>query len=214
MRRIVLAVSVIFLLAGFILIASSNVSVINFDETVLDHKENAREISGYFDNGEKIIVKFWPAHEWREVPMEPPTKDVNYPHLFLYFNVTGPQNDNASFEVAIVRLAFNTTPYVDQIKVLDAGSLKVSMQSNNQTKEIGGVVNHSGNYTAVIVGTFPHAALPQSLTLYKGIPQKIYPYASHIPIGSTMLIFGSVLLIWSRRSLKKQKFHKRSISKH
>jgi len=164
-------------------------------------------------------LKFWPNEKWKEAPFETPLPDIDYPHVFLYFNITGPQNINASFEVTIIRTQFNSTPYVYQIIVLEPGSLTESIVSTNKTMEIGGIVNQSGNYTARFEGVFPPipppADLPESLTLYKGIPQKSSPNTYLLPIGVLMIVFSFILLIWSRKTSKRV-IHRKSValSKH
>jgi hypothetical protein len=215
-----LVVALIFLLVGLAFLAASSVSVTSFNETKLEYKEKSLEISGLFNRGEKIIVKFWPNEKWNDASFDPPIPEIEYPHLFLYFTIMGPLNVNASFEVAVVRFEFNTTPYVYQILVLDTGSLTVPTGSN-KTTEIGGIVNHSGNYTTIFEGAFgggplsPETALPESLTLYKGVPETSSPYTFLLPIGVAMVPFGLVLLIWSVRTSKRAIRHKHADkSKH
>jgi hypothetical protein len=203
-----------FLTIGFIISALSITMEINFKEIVLDSKENICEISGYFNDGEKIIVKFWPSDKWRDMLMEPATDEIPYPHSFAYFNIVGPLEETAIFEVTIVRLETNTIPYVFQIILLEAGSLTVSTYGNNRTDEIGGIVNFSGNYTAVFDGIFPPSsspqdAMPQSLSLYKGIPEKSYPHIYLIPVGITAFIFGFALLLRSRKITRVKPQHTR-----
>jgi hypothetical protein len=215
----ILAVALILLLVGLIFLAIFNVSVTSFNETMLEHKESAREISGFFNQGEKIILKFWPNEKWKDAPFETPLPDIDYPHVFLYFNVTGPQNVNASFEVTIIRTEFNSTPYVYQIIVLEHGRLTESIASTNKTMEIGGIVNQSGNYTARFEGVFPPIQppgnLPESLTLYKGIPQESLPYTYLLPIGVVMIILSFILLIWNIRTSKRVVHYKSvALSKH
>jgi hypothetical protein len=160
-------------------------------------------------------LKFWPNEKWKDAPFETPLPDIDYPHVFLYFNVTGPQNVNASFEVTIVRAQFNSTPYVYQIIVLEHGSLTESIASTNKTMEIGGIVNQSGNYTARFEGVFPPIQppgdLPESLTLYKGIPQKGYPYFYLLPIGAMGLVSGFVLLLWGKKTSEKARRKRRRL---
>jgi len=212
LKRYTLVVALILLLAGAIFAMYSNFLVIEFDKSRIEHKDNAREISGFFEKGEKIVVEFWPAEEWQNINLLLEKIDgVDRAAMFIYFNVTGPSSNAATFEVTLVRGQTGQYPAIYEIRVEKVGDITMDLKANNQTSEIGGVVNASGNYTALIDFIAPPTVPPQYIELYKGIPQKRYPYYYLLPIGTAVLASGLILLFWSSRTSKKVTRLKKSI---
>jgi len=200
----ILIVALFLLLIGGIITAYSNMSITEFEMRSLDQKNNVYEISGFFEEGEKLVVKWWPADEWRNITLlyEP---DIPYPAMFLYFNITGPLLNSTYFEVILARKKIGEYPEPYSFSVKKAGSLTIPIQPNNKTKEVGGVVNHTGNYTASIDMIIPRTTPPYYLRLLKGIPQKNYPYTYLLPVGITTLTLGVVMLVWYKKNLKKSR---------
>jgi hypothetical protein len=113
--------------------------------------------------------------------------------------------------VTLVRIQIGQYPSIYEIRVAEIGDITMDLKANNRTSEIGGVVNVSGNYTALIDFIAPPTVPPQYIELYKGIPQTRYPYYYLLPTGIAVLAFGFVLLFWSRRTPRKITRIKKSI---
>jgi hypothetical protein len=191
-----LALALILLLIGLITFGSSFASELTYKNEVINLKENVRSISGYFKVGEKIIVEFTPGYDWSKVTLldEP---DFEYPVMFIFFNITDQNRNTTSFEVALVRIQQGQMPVIRWIKLSEQGSLSVNTQSDNQTAEIGGIVNCDGEYVALVDMIIPPTAgLPLTLTLYKGVPQMNYPYRFLLLPGILIIVFGIVITIY------------------
>jgi len=170
----------------------------------LEQKYNVLEISGFFEVGEKLVVEWWPAEEWRNITLlsEP---DVPGPAMILYFNITDPLLNSAYFEVKLMRKNPGEYPTLYSINVQKIGSLTISIQPNNQTNEVGGVVTHGGNYTVSIDMIIPGTTPPYYLRLLKGTPKKNYPYTYLLPLGAMTLTSGFVMLVWYNQNSKKSR---------
>jgi len=202
MKHYLFFVALIIILSGILTAAYSNTSIIEFDKSRIDQKENAQEISGFFNEKEKISVEFWPAEEWRNITLlyEP---DIPGPAMFIYINITGPTADATTFEIALVRSQLGQNPMIYKITVKKVGDLIVETDALNQTAEIGGVTKVSGNYTALIDFIAPNTVLPQRLELYKGEPYKNYPYTNIFYVGIALIIIGVVLALFSKKMPKR-----------
>lgn len=209
--KYILAFSLILLLIGLTLTGSSFISEITYKMEFMDQKENADRISGYFKAGEKLIVDFTPSENWYHV-----IYPENEHYMYVYINITELQNQNETcFEVELYRESQGLPPTIYSIKVLKVGSLSLNLQANNQTTEIGGIVNNEGEYEALVYMIIPSTAgLPLTLTLWRGIPQTHYPYRFLLPPGISIIGLSIVLTIYYFKRRKRMRLHRKPLRKH
>jgi uncharacterized protein YgiM (DUF1202 family) len=185
--------AVILLLIGSVAARISYISETIYYREFVEMKENTESISGYFESGEKIIVEFTPGENWSKV-----TYPENEKYMYVYFNITDNTTKNATmFEVELFRPDKGYIPTINKITVLKFGSISADVQTDNQTAEIGGVVNCNDEYEVFIAYVIPEqAGLPLTLTLWRYIPQKHQPYDFLRIPGVSFMVLGAALIIY------------------
>lgn len=184
MRKYLVAFGIILVFAGVIVSSACN----SFKERTEQSEvaEGLWEASGYFDSGEKLVVylsqptiEFFPDH----------TATINV-------SVVDPAGNKSVFLIEYDK------NYGFVNITLDSSSNGLIVDENSV--DLGGIVNLSGNYTALVAeqASFLYGEAGPTVDLYKETVERDYPYRSMLPVGVAIIVFGASLSIWAAKSSK------------
>jgi len=194
-RKAVLSLSVLILLAGAIIFSFSNQFLESPEnEEVNRHDERpygSWNISALYSESEKLLVSF----------TRPKIEFAPDGIALIGVNITDPHRGNTTFEIE-----FSGSELVGsaEIRLLDEGE---GLIVENPEFEVGGVTVYAGNYTAHVFTYaktlayiyYDDAKLP-FMQLFKEDITREYPNRAFLPVGVGLVIAGLALLVWSVKS--------------
>lgn len=194
MRKTVLGLGVLILLAGAIVFSSSNQFLESPENQMVNRRQElpygSWSISTYCSEGEKLLVQFT-RPQVGAYPDDPK----------MIVNITDPYRGNTTFQVIFIITELTGRA---EISLLDEGE---GMIVENPEFEVGGVTVYDGNYTVYVYTEakalarlyYDDAVLP-NLQLFKVYITREYPNRAFLPVGVGLLIAGLALLVWSVKS--------------
>jgi len=189
-RALLLACSVILVLGGLAVFAISNSVIEKPHNDEVASVGNQYEVSGVFDRYDKLLVYFP-----RPNPEVYPDSSIK-----IYVEITDPGKNKTVFEIQFGRMFGQPAP-PNITLVSNEGSLIVS---EPPLTEVGGIVDYPGAYVVHLSEYW--GGPPTTLTLYKEIVDKEYPYRNIFPVGLVLVIVGaSLFILGAKRPKRKQK---------
>jgi type II secretory pathway pseudopilin PulG len=223
MRKDLLAVAIILLLAGVITISVTanvkeekiieNTQVARKTASDLDNTASSWSISGNFTKGRKLHVIIQPGKNWMAEPAP------GYDYLDLPVSISDPQGGETR-----VKVTFTTDPFgihdlqIESVEMVsDGGGLTFEESNKIQTingtdfyNEAGGIVNYYGVYNVTVYRSMGVTTPPSILGLDSLLIEVEYPYWFVTVSGAGLIVIGVSLLIWVRKSPQRKRIVKRN----
>ena len=191
MRKYFVAFGIILILTGVIVSSACNSSNERTEQSAV--AQGQWEASGYFDKNEKLVVY-----------LSEPTSEF-FPDSI------------ATINVSVVDPAGNKSVLLIEYKK-NFGFVNVTLDSNSSglivdenSLDVGGIVNLSGNYTALVAeqASLLYGETGPTVDLYKEIVERDYPYRDILPVGVAIIVFGASLSILAAKSSEKPRKKRR-----
>lgn len=190
MGKAFVAFGIILVFAGVIVASASTMPTETSEVSTVATAPDKWEVSGLFDENEKLLVSFTkPELDELTIPD---------PYLKVRVEITGPQGGKTVFELEFRRGFGGETMLYNLTLVSNEDGLTIS-----DPWEVGGIVPYSGNYLANIT-TRRLWGPPTNLWLEAEVFHKEYPYLFVLPIGIPLAVVGGSLSFLSVRSSKRK----------
>jgi hypothetical protein len=209
-------------MAGFrTKVSSSIAAVAEADEQQMETGD--WKVSGFFTTGERLIFDIKDGKNWVMEATDPdPSSPTKFDSLQIGMSIIDPKGGKTNFTITF--LTVNSPTAVMPSLSFFGGNLTsndggLTMEpeniwvANNRSvyyRQIGGIVNYDGTYTAVVDEGSAPSTPPMYLKLEEQAVSTKSPYLSIVPIGVAIMVSGIALLVWSWRRPKyrtKQKGH-------
>jgi len=191
MRKTFVASGIVLLFVG-VIVASASTTLLAEEKSQLLTRVSAKDSwevgPAPYKQNEKLIVDFNPPDPEHDVIPEYPIKIV--------FEVTSPQGSKTVFD-AKFKEGFGGRLAPPDISVV---SSEDGLTVSDYPLDVGGIVSHTGNYTANITTRHLGTWYPKTLALKAEIVEKEYPYFFVLPIGVALIVVGGFLSVWGAKS--------------
>jgi len=220
MNKWIISIGIIILLAGLILVSSSNVQEQEINQQLEASAERQWNISGVFQQGENLTLDFRPHSDW-SLPFYEPYPEYAMSVKYFYANITNTVANNYTLiKVTLVPPVVPEPPYSfllypESITVIHHGGITVE----DCPEKIGGIAKDNGLYLVncslfpplvqdrdLQGNPWPHDASPPPwFYLYKEKWETKYPYNFLFLLGISISICGIGASMWGARSQRKKR---------
>jgi len=191
MRKTFVAFGIILLFVG-VIVASASTTLLAEEKSHFSTRASVKDSwevgPAPYKRNERLMVDFLPPNP--EYDYLIPT----YP-LKIVVEITSSHGNKTVFEVIFKEIGGKLAPPEVNVTLSEDG-LTVS----DYQYEIGGIIRHTGNYTANITSRHLGTWRPKTLALKVEIVEKEYPYFFVLPIGIALIVVGGSLSVWGAKS--------------
>lgn len=187
MRKSFVAFGIVLLFVGAI-VASASTTLLAEEKSHFSTRASVKDSwevgPALYKRNEKLIVDFLPPNPKYDIIPDYPVK--------IIFEITSSHGSKTIFEAKCKEGLEGGLAPPDISVVLSEDGLIVS----GYQVEVGGIVSHTGNYTANITSRHMGTWHPKTLALKVEIVEKEYPYFFVLPIGVALIVVGGSLSVW------------------
>ncbi len=221
MKKLFFTVGVVFLLIGVVLSLNYNSEKLMRKIEIAANAEDAWEVSGYLQAGDKIRIICHPGKNWEKPVFEEPDDYTPVSHRHIWFEIVDANGKITEYNTAwtIYESGGGQIPFS---RCFVNWTVRDGIEVEQQYPTyVGGTVKLNGIYTARIArdeygkpffepSPIEEPEAPTYFAIEKEYPVVVYPYTYFLPIGISFSTMGIVLSTWAARSRKRRK---RSFSK-
>jgi hypothetical protein len=186
------------------------------------------QTSGYFNEGEELVLGIVPSDEWLNyIDWLQSSTVPEYLDATIQVEINNTNGQRTVVDLIYVTFADTSGNYAQlTLQAADtnftSGGLSELGPAGAQGGAIKGTVETSGTYTATVNGTPSDPNIlydlnipPTSVTLDRYTKQMFYPYREMLPIGVALIVSGGISSFWARRQPKMQSLlrKKKTVSK-
>jgi len=207
-RKWLLVIGVIVFSSGLAAAIISNTSFTTYEDELevgrvsggQSFPWNPMNITGFFNEEDKIFVSVLPRASWTFGPYEPPTEPIPVSHVGVLLRIFDPQGENTTITIPFVRMENQMAMFMDLIWVMRHDGISW------ENGEYYGIVKLEGNYTVEIFGIYPAGTEPPTqLILYRSMSIIEHPYDFIFPIGISTSVAGLMISVWSLSAKSKKR---------
>ena len=216
LRKWLFVIGAIVLLLGLVATVLSDISSTTYESELevgrvsggQSFPWNPMNLTGFFNEEDRISVSVLPRASWMFGPLEPDTEPIPVPHVGVLLRVFDPQGKNTTITIPFVRMESSMAMLMDFIWVMRHDGIA---WENGKSY---GTIKLTGNYSVEIFGVYPAGTEPPvMLIVYKSTPTVEHPYNFIFPIGVSALVVGLMFSVWSLSAKSKERVHRRTRKK-
>lgn len=208
LRKWLLVIGAIVLLLGLVATIISNTSSTTYENELevgrvsggQSFPWNPMNLTGFFNEEDRISVSVLPRASWMFGPLEPDTEPIPVPHVGVLLRIFDPQGKNTTITIPFVRMESSMAMFMDFIWVMRHDGI---LWENGKSY---GIIKLTGNYSVEIFGVYPAGTEPPTqLIVYRNTPTIEHPYDFILPIGISTLVVGLMFSVWSLSAKSKKR---------
>lgn len=219
MKKGLVIIGILLLLAGLVSISTSNVKQNKIDEQPPKVAQETWNISDNFQKGENLTLAFQPGWDWNLYPYLPPDVVPNIPPIYevKQFTVNITNIDAGQYTLIDVTLGRPAEEgpresflRIYEIDIVHHGAIRIG----DSPEQITGTAKNDGVYQvncwltpSHVIDQYANGTItnrkvnpPAELRLVRTIIEDKNPYGFLLPVGGTLSIAGVILSVWGAKT--------------